>query len=411
MEISVLNKIPKDKMIYAIILLNPIAEIIYSIFYKLGINIPINQAIRFVGLIVLVLLVQQKKTKRYIATIFVLYQVIWILQLIAGFTEFSFGNIVFSFKLFYSTTLIFIFKDFVESKTVDIQTLMQTIVYSTFVILFSVCISPFGLGFEAWQGTQYRTGYVGWFLFSNYLTVTLLLVFSIMFCCKKINKKIIMSCWFLVTLLLLGNKAGIVGILGYLAVLGGFYLIQSKWDKRKKYILLISAVVGCIILPFAISFLVNFVQDQMALYKQYGYKDIWTYLLSNRNIQLMAAEQYIEAKDYNTVLGALIGYGNEGINGALQAWGRGYSIEMDLYALKYYVGYVPVLIWCAIYVGLFVKAIQNISRYKTIQSVCLGLGLCIGIAHSILTGHVIFESLTMIYMAVLGALIMTYEKM
>lgn len=56
--------INKEKLIYLLIILNPIFEIVYSTLYRLDVNLPLNQIFRFLMLFCFVFLTKNIKTKK-----------------------------------------------------------------------------------------------------------------------------------------------------------------------------------------------------------------------------------------------------------------------------------------------------------------------------------------------------------
>ena len=71
---------------------------------------------------------------------------------------------------------------------------------------------------------------------------------------------------------------------------------------------------------------------------------------------------------------------------------------MDLYALLYYTGIIPLIVWIYTYIRLLVKMRKETLLIKVTMFVL--------IAHSVMTGHVIFESMSIVYFAIIGAIIL-----
>lgn len=396
-----MNKIilNREKIIYILIFLNPIYEIIFSFLYRQNIELPLNQFLRIGMFILFLCFVKSRKTINKVLRITVLFLGIWVAQILSGISEFTFSELVFFIKLIYATSLIYIFYDFLNNNIVSDEGLIKAMCYSTIIIIVSVCLSPFGLGYTSWDGIEYRNGYTGWFLFGNYLTVILLIVLGIMLSKKYIKYRWIYIFFVCVTLVLLGNKAGIVGIMVYFIAFAYEYLKKQKRTKRKILILLIVFFALICMTPYIYSYLRKFIINQIALFKLYGYDTdkIWgtnsitSFLLSNRNLQLYYIDKY-----YGNI-NLLLGHGYTNVINLLNKYSFK-AIEMDLYALLYYTGIIPLIVWIYTYIRLLVKMRKETLLIKVTMFVL--------IAHSVMTGHVIFESMSIVYFAIIGAIIL-----
>nr|WP_296482065.1 O-antigen ligase family protein [uncultured Acetatifactor sp.] len=401
-------KIIPKKIICFIIMINPVVEIIYSILYRLNFNLPINQFFRIVGFLIFLAFIKKKKTRKILVLVGGIYGLIWILQIVAGLSIVSFRECVFIVKIIYTTSLIFVFQDFIECNTVETESLIKATMVSIVIIIVSVCVSPLGLGYEAWKDNDYRTGYVGLFLFSNYLTVVLLIAAGLMFSSKVIEykKKAVFTCFIFMALILLGNKAGLVGALIYTVGLGLWQVCMILKGKKKKLLVMIMLITVLVIFA-GIIFMRKYVENQIQLYKAYKYTNIWSFLLSNRDLQISYIKKYVTEMHYNKYLSLFVGYGYTNINTAMKSkWTWMNFIEMDFYALRYYLGCIPVLIWTYIDTKLVYTSIKRVYKMRDIHSFSLCIGILIAIFHSLFTGHVIFESLTIMYFAILGAIIL-----
>ncbi|MCI8790991.1 MAG: hypothetical protein HFH92_18230 [Lachnospiraceae bacterium] len=397
--------INKEKLIYLLIILNPIFEIVYSTLYRLDVNLPLNQIFRFLMLFCFVFLTKNIKTKKIVIIFAITYFSIWLTQLSVGYSRISFSEISFVFKIIYSTCLIFIFTDYIRNNIVNTNTLIRITIYSVFIIIFSICVSLLGLGYEAWTATDYRTGYVGWFLFGNHLTIVLLMVFCLLIYIDKIRGRNIWIALTTIAIVLLGNKAGLVGLIAYFTILGFIYFFGSRPTKKKILFLLIIGICVLLVMPNIINYLSNFISNQVKLYNDYGYTNILSFLLSNRDLQILYVKNDLNANT-DRYLGSLVGYGYERTVNVLRPYGFN-AIEMDLYALRYYLGYIPVCIWLGIYLKVMLCAVKGFFKSRDLKSTAILLGTSVAIMHSIFTGHIVFESLSIVYFAILGALCMT----
>ncbi|MCI9571869.1 MAG: hypothetical protein HFH97_04540 [Lachnospiraceae bacterium] len=396
--------ITKEKWIYFLILLNPIFEIVYSILYRLDIKLPLNQMFRFMMLCCFVLFTKSAKTKKIVVILATTYLSIWITQLLAGYSRVSFGEMSFIFKIIYSTCLIFIFIDYIKNNIVNTNTLIRITIYSSFIIIISICVSPLGLGYEAWTGTAYRTGYVGWFLFGNYLTIVLLIVFCLLIYTDKIQGRRLWIALTALAIVLLGNKAGLVSLIVYFTTFGFIYFFGSQLTKKKLLFILVIGMCILSVTPTIIGYLDNFIRNQIKLYSAYRYTNIFSFLLSNRDLQIFYVERDLNGN--NKCLESLIGYGYGRIIDILKPY-RFEAIEMDLYALRYYLGYIPVCIWFGIFLKVMLCALKRFFKDRDLKSTTILLGVGVAITHSIFTGHIIFESLSIVYFAILGAICVT----
>lgn len=400
----------REKIIYLLVFLNPVWEVLYSILYRMNINVPINQAFRLLTFGIFLCFVKRKKTLQKVAGFGAMYLCIWIIQICAGFSKLQFSEITFIFKIIYSTSLIYIFIDFIQCETVNVRKLIKVTIYSTFIIIFSVCISPLGLGYESWLSTEYRTGYTGWFLFGNYLTVVLLIAISLLVIAPKLKHRGVWGFFMAVTLLLLGNKAGLIGFGVYAIGFWIFYVYSTKLTRRKGLLIIASIGAGIIAAPFCVNFIVEFVNNQIALYKQWGFTNLVSFLLSNRDWHLYYVDKYIEGRGYSKVLGMLIGYGYNTVTMVLQNTTSARAIEMDIHALGYYLGIFPVLVWLKIYIKATVHSARLFFRKKNLKNAAMLMGILLVIFHSLMAGHVIFESLAIMYFAILAAIALKADQ-
>lgn len=398
-------KLAKGDIIYLLIFLNPVFEIIYSAFYRLNIDIPLNQVFRLATLGIFLLLVRKRKTLKYIMAFFLIYFAIWILQLVNGYSEWSLKELAFIFKAVYAISLPFLFVDFIKSGTVEIKRLVRITIYSAVIIMISVCVSPFGFGYEGWQSTAYRTGYVGWFTFGNYLTVVLLIVFSLLIYSQEIKQKILLLLLVIISLVLIGNKAGLVGLGGYGLGLWLYYICHGKFTRRKWIMVVVGITLCGVMMPSIFRYMQEYIANQILLFKAYGYNNVLSFLLSNRDLQIYFVQSYVEANESNQILGFISGYGYNNINSFLTSMGNWAFIEMDFYALRYYLGCIPVALWMIIDFKMIKGSIIKFFKTKSLANCSLVLGTGITLVHSIFTGHVIFDSMVMIYFAVLYAVV------
>lgn len=396
--------INKERFIYLMIFLNPFFEIIYGLLYRMNIDLPINQLCRMVMFVSFwIMIANDKKSFSNVFLIVVCDTLIWMLQVAVGISRVSFDEIVFLIKLIYATSLPAIFLSLIRTKLIDKNKFINAIIYSTFVIVFSLCISPFGLGFRAWETNSYRTGYVGWFRFGNYLTATLLVSFCLILIDKTVRRRKVWIFFTIIALVLTGNKAALIGLVGYTVWISLYWLIHEKNKHANKFFMAIVVVFFPIVCLIGIFFVVDYVKNQIALYDAYGYKNLFTFLLSNRNLQVRSVVNSLRGEVFET-WGKVIGYGFSNVINCIKYNNRGNSLEMDLYGLYYYVGLVPLVMWIFIYFRAIVNAFFNYKRNRSLGNWMLIIGLAIIVFHSVFSGHVIFESLTVVYAAALIAI-------
>ena len=394
----------KEKIIYILIFLNPIFEIFYSFLYRRSINLPINQFLRLGMFFLFLGLVRKRKTINRVLGIAILFLGVWGAQMLMGISTLSFSELVFYIKLIYSTSLIYIFYDFLDSNTVSNEGLVKAMCYSTIVIIVSVCLSPLGLGYRSWEGIEYRKGYTGWFLFGNYLTIILLIMLGIMLSKKYIKYRWIYIFFLCVTLLLLGNKAGIAGIVVYFVFFMYEYMKKQKQTKKKMFILLIVFFLLFSMIPYMYDYFQKLIMNQIALFKLYGYdpnkffvtNSITSIILSNRNLQIYYIDKYLGKIDTEKI-NIILGYGYTNVVKLLNKYSF-MAIEMDLHALLYYTGIIPLIVWIYTYIKILLKMRK--------ENLLMKVTMVILIVHSIMTGHVIFESMSVVYFAIIGAMIL-----
>lgn len=390
-----------NKIMKRIIISYPIWDIIFTITNNfLKINIPINQVAR--GLIMIFLFSKIKKG-RGLKTILILLFILSLGEinyLIMGSN--IFGDISYIIKILFFIIAIYSFEDILKSKILTKEELIKYMVLSSIIITVSIIITPLGLGLKSWSG-DLRSGYKGLFMGQNLVNATLLVINPLnMYLILKTKNKIYYITYLLnvISLCLLGTKSGLIGVILLVLLELIFILIKTKRTYIKYAAVCFIGPVLLLIIIVTKNYFINFINEQINLYIQYGYTNIVSFILSNRDLQILYLNEYISASfKYNPLL--LFGLGYSKANSIINLNKAAFqAIEMDLYGILYYSGIWVLMIICIILIKSLYYSIYKVLKNKTKAiDYFIFLSISVGIVHLIYGGHVIYEALTSLYFA------------
>lgn len=390
-----------SKNLKRIILTYPIWDMLLTITNQLlNITLPINQVARFLIMVYFFTMINNSKDIAKCIILSVLMILGEVSNLLAG-NSIS-GDIGYVLKVIFFVITIYAFENILNKKVVERDDLIKYIVLSSFLISGSILISPLGLGLQSWEGGL-RSGYKGLFMGQNLITATLLIINPLCMYLILNTKKIVYYICYIMnffSLILIGTKSGTVGAIVLLVI---ELLIVIKKTKRSylKYSII------CFLIPLALllgyiakGYFIQFINEQKLLYVQMGYTNIISYLISNRDLQIMYLDNYIRSSFTRSPL-FTFGLGYTRANSIINLNKTAFqAIEMDFKGLLYYSG-----IWVLIFIVINIVSRILYSMSNLIKGKFEGIDLFIfisvivGVVHAFAGGHVIYEALTSMYFA------------
>lgn len=399
------------KVFKLIIIFYPILDIIYGIMSEiLMINIPVNQIVR-VG--ILVYLSLKIRSKKRIISLIMLSSILMFNEIIykyTGYSNFN-NNIQYVIKVVFFVVILYSVESMLEENKLSSEEMINYLNMSGYIIIISIILSVFGIGFKSYGNTSLRFGYKGFFVAQNAVTATLIILIPLsLYTLIKSKFKIKnMSCYILliISAILVGTKSGIAGALVILA-LSILYIYSKSNLTYLKISLTCFSIIGIGLLLFMLrNVITNYLNAQIIVFNQFnGSENLYSYLVSNRNIQIQYIQNYIQNMcNYNPVFISGLGYKNA--NDILNSYDRSFAIiEMDFYSILYYSGVWVLMIIALMIIKRFIKGLKLCVKSKfDLKYFCLFLSIGVGTVHSIWGGHVIFEALTELYYASILAIV------
>ncbi|WP_353948974.1 O-antigen ligase family protein [Sporolactobacillus sp. Y61] len=407
----------KKRLLALIIIFYPILDIIYSINTNvLKINLPVNQFLRLLILVYLITFIKKKKQLILLSILLfflvcgeVFYKIMDISQ------NNIFDNLSYILKLLFFVIVIFSFENILRRKILAAEDIFKYIIWSTYIITISILISPLGIGFHTYSSTVPRFGYKGLFVVHNAVTATLLIINPLcLYMWYKFKKKIYIINYILIilSLIMLGTKSGLVGTFFVLAIEVICYMTVTKWTKWKTLVSSCIIVFGTTMLFFFKNPILHFIDMQRNLLQTLGGNNLYSYLVSNRNLQIYYVENYLNKLSYPNILFWLFGLGFSTVNSVIHLGKSDFMImEMDFYGILFYSGiFVTVFITSIILIRVYASIRLMTKNWFDPKYLNLLLSIFMGITHSFFGGHVIYEAMSALYFgAVLAVSKVEYE--
>ena len=409
------NKI--KKIFLYIITLSPLIDVLFIINSEyLNISFPIHQIIR--GIILLLNVFYIFKFKEY--KIFLVLCILLLINEIVYFFSYGLINISNNFsyilKILYTISFIQTYYILLKEKILDENSIISCMSKASLIISLIILFSKItNIGLQSYAKTaSYRSGVKGLFYAHNSITATLLILLPI--CVYIFYKKKTIYSFFniiinILALNLLGTKMGIIGCLFIIFWTFLFFIIEyikeNKIERKKVYIVCGLVLLSLIVLIFiSKNYFINIYEQQKEIYIKYKYENIFSYLISNRDLQINYLKTYIYENGIN-ILSFIFGLGYTKANSIIHTGKSAFKVvEMDFSGLFYYSGVFVLLavifiIIRSIYKYFNINSLKNTNYYKKI----ILLSFIIAIIHSSLGGHVIYEAITGTYFGVILALI------
>lgn len=386
-----------DKKIlkYAIIL-NPLLDIIYSIMSRTSINLPINQGLRILFMMYLFFKFTNNKDKLFIVFIGILFGIGEVTYLYSNGTS-LFNDLQYVNKILYFIIVVYAFRNILSQNILTLNQLLNYLLASSCIITMSIVLSVFGIGFHTYFDARF--GYKGFFTVQNAITATLVITTPInifmytRFKCKKYLVSFILS---VLSLCLIGTKAGIVGGLLNILLVYLIFLFKMKLTYIKVILSCFSIVAIVAFAYFKQDLFVNAYNITIEKIYSWGEDNIYSYVVSNRNLQLEYIKQYIDTYYKQNPL-LFFGMGFSSCNNILKLHSFD-IIEMDFSGILYYSGVWISIVIFSIIAKRILLSIKYLFKSKfSIQYFTLLLSIVGGTIHAFLGGHVIYEAMTVLY--------------
>jgi succinate dehydrogenase hydrophobic anchor subunit len=406
----------KSFFIYLIIL-SPLIDIIFIINSNyLGIDFPIHQIVRGVILLVNLFFIYKFKEYKIIAILISFLMINEIVYLLNGNLLSVNANVGYILKILYTVSFIQIYYILLSKKFISVEEVVSSLVKASLIISFVIVASKItNTGLKTYGNTSsYRTGVKGLFYAHNSITATLLILLPICFYVLYKRRNITSLFNVIINFLALnfiGTKMGVIGSFFILLLVSVITLIELMKNQKikKKNIYILSIVIGVIFTIMLIIFKDYFItlyEQQKQIYIKYKYKNIFSLLVSNRDLQISYLKTYIGNNGIE-FLSFIFGLGYSKANSVLTARKQSYKvIEMDFAGVLYYSGiFVLALILFIIIRNLYhYMKIQNLIKSNYFQKTLL-ISFFIAIIHAALGGHVIYEAITGTYFGIVLALL------
>lgn len=391
-----------SRILSLIILTYPLLDIIYTINTRvINVNVPINQGVRFLIMIYLFIQIKNRKSFAIISLLFFLLVGGELAHLYGGYQMLG-GNIAYVTKILFIVIVIYGVEDMLKSGKIDSYQLINSMVISSVIISFSIILSKFGLGYDSWEGG--RSGVKGLFMVQNTITATLLVILPlclIMF--ERTNKirYLLNYSLIFVSLIMIGTKSGLAGALLISALQISVWFFKTKLNYLKLALGSMFIVLIIVLSLMSMDIFLGFINEQKGMYNTYNYNNIYSFLVSNRDLQIIYLEDYIaNFRDFNPSLLFGLGYSfaNEIINNGKSNF---QAIEMDFYGIYYYSGIWVLILVCIIIIKRYLSLIVLVFKSKfNFMYFSIFLSISIGLFHAFYGGHVLYEALASLYFAV-----------
>lgn len=275
---------------------------------------------------------------------------------------------------------------FLYKKKLIKKNVIEKIFYYFSIVFPITMIIPYllGIGYATYSN---GFGYTGLYYANNDLSIVLLITVIFAFDSLLKNKKIkdiILFVLNLISLLLVGSKAGILGLSIALFMYFFYYgkeIFKNISIKRNIFILIL--LIGIILTLFIVFYPLfkEMLNRFIYFYKKEG--NIYTALLSNRDRFLNSAINNLFMEN-GIIFKILFGVGFY----YRKAWGAGELIEMDLFDIFFSLGLISTILITSFIVRLIYLNIRKINKVNFKYLVCV----IIEFLFSVIAGHVMFSA-------------------
>ncbi|MCM1990503.1 O-antigen ligase family protein [Oceanirhabdus seepicola] len=392
-----------DRLIFLLMAITPVIDILNGIVvYNLKLNSIVSpgQLIRSLLLIIITILCIKQSSKNIlvislIIVTFLFQQYIFSINYNVSLIK----EIAFATKILFNVFLLIFLNNYFKLKKIEENKLIESILIGGALVSGTIVITKIlGIG----VGSYGDVGHKGIFMELNSVTAVLIMcipitLYKIIYEKKKMYY-ILLYLFMAISLIILGTKAGIAG----LVIITSYYVIFGIKGKYK-YIKNMCMIILLAIMMF-LFYKIYYSTYMNTIFLRYSHfynkTDIPTFLLSGRNILASIAFQFWKSKWYHLIVGVGFVRGSEWINSFI--FGHG-MIEMDLLDLIYFYGIPLALPLIIKLTSLTIKASFMLIKSCSMVQKSLFISLIIGFTISFLGGHVILSPLAGTYFVTIVA--------
>ncbi len=403
----------RDKILFVFLAFSPLIDFMYTLLrYILKINsdFGINQIIRILFVIIIFFLLQDKKSYIALLSFGALLGAGVLVYRQSGISTSFFADVTYAAKLWSGLVLFMGYGQLIKKKVITEKLIYKAISITSIIILVSIIMGLLGFGLDTYKDTRFGTR--GFFNSTNALCITIIILICINWIYAHKHVLCLISTILLtIALFFVGTKTGILGALICIAFFGLYEIMTvpsvKKFCKEHKALFIsLSSIVLLLCLGVAAYMLKKYI----AVSGRY-YNSFYSFLVSNRNLQIDWMKNYAEWKNYSAS-NVIFGLGYSCVRTYLQSRKKDFStIEQDYYGIYYLAGIIALAVYISVTVYILYKLLKRIKKDK-INRYTLGLGVAyiLSIAHAFFAGHVFGEMLTLTYFWLAAAMIVYLDR-
>lgn len=395
-------------IILSILIFTPIIDIIYSVnYYILGFKVPIHLALRCIILMYVLINIKRRKSIIFLMILSSGLALGIVFPIIMRYPFDLIDNLSYTMKIINFVAFAFYFDEKLKENKVNINILLNYISYSTIIISSNIVLSNiFKFGFKTYLDKPI-SGHKGFFMIHNSITAVLLIVIPISFYTYYKNRKsynLIIFILNVMAVMMIGTKSGVIGAVSIIFMILLTIIIEKELYLKIKFTkkVLCKIVVGSSILIIISGPIINkFYLEQKKQYESMGYDNFYSYIISNRNLQIKYINKEIENKlTFNPkyMFGMGIKYANDVIHSEKKEFE---IIEMDFNGVAIYSGYLVLIIILLLIFKIYIGLLMAIrDKTNIFLKLIMLISLSIGIIHAAFGGHVLYEGITGVYFGI-----------
>lgn len=404
-------KLRKKNLILIYIFIYPICDMLFTLVENAGISLPIspNQIIRGLGLIAFMLIIKNIKNWTKIMLITVWSICCFFIQIELYYSTSAITDFSFCLKFIQNFVFLFAFIQLFKDGIIEFDEAIKYLVWASYIAIFSIILSYFGIGAASYAGSS-RFGVKGLFSIQSTITAYLLLIMPLYYIRFKKNFSVQMIIC-IIALFSIGSKTGVFGTLLEVILLSVYDIRNYSKDKNKKLKYIVFVGIAICILPFALRKYISYLSN---LYHSNSYYyNLSAFLLSNRNDQIIAAQNGVQliGNHLKQKIGMICGYGYTSMSGIMSTNYKYDAIERDFQGVYYYFGIVSLLILVYYLVKIIFRlAKMNVryrfnERYLYVSLIIVG----VGIVYGWLGGHIFYEAMNQLPFWIVSAFVLCYK--
>ena len=403
-------KLNKKKLILLYIFIYPICDMLFTLIENIGISLVIspNQIIRGIGLFLFLFCI--KNLYNWIKVMLIILWSIcsFVIQINIFYSSSYITDLSFCLKFIQNFVFLFAFIQLYKDKVICFQEIIKYLIWSSYIAIFSILLSYVGIGSASYEGSS-RLGVKGFFTIQSTITAYLLMIMPLYYLKFKKNFSIQMIiCTF--ALFSIGSKTGVFGTLLEIIFISIFDLKKENYkNKTEKYLVFIGFAIS-----IAPAIMIRYISYLMNIYHSNSYYyNLMAFLLSNRNDQIIAAQNGIVLirDELKIRIGYIFGYGYTSMSKIMSIHYNYDAIERDFHGVFFYFGIVALMVLVYYLIKIIVRSIRLNFRFhfKNEYIYISFLIMCVGIIYGWLGGHVFYEAMNQLPFWIVAAFILCYK--